>query len=89
MRQIISKLSVSETNLMYPYLINNVSIGIIRALKNKKVKSNKFAYIELNRLYDEIMNIPSPFNPDRIKTSNQLIAVEIGNEALEIILELN
>ena len=52
------KLSVSENDLMYNYLINNVSEGIEMALKNKQVKVNRLVFNELKKLSIEINNIP-------------------------------
>lgn len=52
------KLSVSENDLMYNYLINNVSVGIEMALKNKQVKVNRLVFNELKKLSIEINNIP-------------------------------
>ena len=80
------KLSVSENDLMYNYLINNVSVGIEMALKNKQVKVNRLVFNELKKLSIEINNIP--LGIDNINYGDQQKAIKIGNEALNIINNL-
>lgn len=80
------KLSVSENDLMYNYLINNVSEGIEMALKNKQVKVNRLVFNELKKLSIEINNIP--LGIDNINYGDQQKAIKIGNEALNIINNL-
>ena len=80
------KLSVSEKDMMYNYLINDVSVGIKEALKNKQVNANKKAVEKLEKLYTEINNVHLGIY--KINYLNQRKAIRIGNEALKIINNL-
>jgi len=51
---IISKLSVENTDLRYHYLINDVSVGLEFALKNKSVIENQEVFNKLEALREEL-----------------------------------
>ena len=51
---IISKLSVENTDLRYHYLINDVSVGLEFALKNKSVIDNQEVFNKLEALREEL-----------------------------------
>lgn len=88
MEQIIAKLSISETDLMNYYLINNVSLAIKWSLKHNDIIKNKEAYENLKLLLNEVENLSLSFSKD-IDLDNQLKAYDIGLMAFEIISNIH
>ncbi|RKF04549.1 hypothetical protein C8N26_1221 [Tenacibaculum lutimaris] len=87
MKIIISKLSVENTDLRDYYLINDVSIGLELALKQKNIIENKEVFNKLEALSKEAKKLPISLWKE-LDFNNQIKARNIGLEALEIINEM-
>lgn len=88
MDDIIQKLSAVDNFRESPYMINNVIVGIKKALEMELVKCNKEALQELEELYVEVRSIPCPGWDNKIIPADQVSAMRIADEALRIIEEL-
>lgn len=86
MQQIISKLSVTGEEKMY--LINDVSVGLDRALNHKKVKQDKFIFSKLLLLYKEVCELKHPYRFEDVNYQDLSIAMRISEEAISILEDI-
>ena len=83
--EIKSKLTVNS--LQNRYLMNNVGVGIERALKIKKISKDKELCDKLNSYQKELYRLvdPSISNPKTVNLDQQRKAYSIGIEVYHLI----
>ena len=83
------KLKLTNNSLSNRYLMNNVAVGIERALKIKEIKNNRELFDKINSYKEELnkLNDPSLSNPKAVNHDDQLEAQIIGRKVYRLIID--